>query len=300
MVLSLESIAASLRVAFPDVSFASLSLLGSGFDSVAVETDTGIVFRVGTTTDAARSYAMEHRLLPMLRPHVDVPIPEPRWYAAPGDVFPHAAIGYPKVAGDILLPESADGIDLRALAEDCAAFLLSMHHIPVDDARAWGADVWDADLAQLRSVVSPLLRERFDDAAYRTLDAWWAGVVADDVMHSFTPMLRHCDMWYENLLVTGDPPRLAGVLDFGDTSIGDPAREFAALQYMGDAFMAHALDAYGALGGDTSPAMRHRVRIFVALREFFGLRWAQTHKPGFEVEEQLGKVAAQFGVDVRD
>lgn len=280
------------------MEFASLSVLGSGFDSVAVETDTGLVFRVGTTTDAARSYAMEHRLLPHLRAHVDVPIPEPRWYCAPDATFPHAAIGYPKIAGEILTPEDAGDRDLRPLAEDCAEFLLSLHRIPVEEARSWGADVWDADLPQLRSVVMPLMREWFDDAGYRVLDAWWDGVVSDDVMPSFTPMLRHCDLWYENLLVAGNPPRLAGVLDFGDTSIGDPAREFAALQYMGDDFMAHALDAYGAQGGDDSPAMRHRVGIFVALREFFGLRWAQTHKPGFDVEEQVGKVALQFGIGI--
>ena len=268
-------------------------MLGRGFDSVAVETDSGLVFRIGTTPDAARSYAMEHRLLAALAPHVPAPIPQPLWYTPPCDAMPFAAIGYGKLAGDVLT-SLAEGRDLHALQEDIARFLLAMHRVPLDEARGWGVTTYTPDRAKIRDELAPVLRERFGANDYARLAAWWDELVADDAMRDFVPALCHNDLWYENTLVQGDPVRLAGVLDFGDVSIGDPAFEFAALQYLGDDFLAGAIEAYAAIGGDASAAVRHRIARYVAMREFFGLRWAVRNKVGFETEEQLQKIAAQF------
>ncbi len=65
----------------------------------------------------------------------------------------------------------------------------------------------------------------------------------------YTPTLVHGDLWYGNLLVNATGTRLAGVLDWENVAIDDPAQDFATLMHSGEAFTQAVMDAYERAGG---------------------------------------------------
>src|SRR5690349_9699572 len=81
--LDLYSVGASLATLFSDLNpVMPLHVLGSGFSNLVVETAGNIVFRIARNRRAASQHAKEARLLPQLKSHLPLPIPEPQWYAA--------------------------------------------------------------------------------------------------------------------------------------------------------------------------------------------------------------------------
>jgi hypothetical protein len=71
-------VALSLIEVFPDLEdITPLSRLGSDHISDIFETASGNIFCVGQNAAAIPSYEHANRLLPLLRPCLDLPVPEP-------------------------------------------------------------------------------------------------------------------------------------------------------------------------------------------------------------------------------
>ena len=118
----------NLELAFPDIgNVAPLRLLGEGFRSFVIGTAEGIVFRIGKNAHAAEGYTREGRRLPVLRPHLPVPVPSPQWYVMSSDKFPFGAMGYPKLRGRSLTPGLLSKGDEGGIATGIARFMLALH-----------------------------------------------------------------------------------------------------------------------------------------------------------------------------
>jgi aminoglycoside phosphotransferase (APT) family kinase protein len=274
----LSRIAEGLVRAFPDLGVVvPIRLLGSGFDSVAVEVSGGRVFRVARNQPAAAGQARELRLLPELRPHVPVPIPDPGWYADACPHFPFGVIGYPKIEGTALSPALLAQGDLAAIAGGLAAFLAALHRFRPERAEALGVPGPSARRAQieaLRDGELPLLRQLLTADEYRTVSDWWDAFLTDPALRAYRPCLLHGDLWYENILVDGAARSVAGVLDFGDAAVGDPAQDFASLLHLGERFTRHVLAAYVELGLTLGDDPGHRIQRYWELRELGGVQYA--------------------------
>ena len=61
----------------------------------------------------------------------------------------------------------------------------------------------------------------------------------------FTPRLTHTDLSYGNLIMDPSTGRLNGVIDWGNTKVGDPAREFMGAFGMSRTLGEKALSNYG-------------------------------------------------------
>lgn len=161
----------------------------------------------------------EHRWLPQLAPHLPLPIPTPIAKGAPGEGYPWPWSVYRWLDGE---PAATAAIhDLRQLAIDLAGFLLALYRIDATGGPAAGPhnfwrggplEVYDAETRA--SIVT--LRDEIDveqaTAAWETaLAATWTG----------TPVWVHGDVAVGNLLVRDG--RLAAVIDFGSSGVGDPA-----------------------------------------------------------------------------
>jgi len=257
----LDAIGPNLHAAFPQLgAIESLRLLGVGFRSIVVETSDGIVFRIGKNQDAANGYAKEARLLPYLRSRVPVAVPDPQWYAGSSDRFPFGVMGYRTLPGAPLQPTHLAQADPSRLASGIAAFLLALHHIPVDEALALGlagpADRM-AELEALRDDVLPPLRATLAGQDYAAVRQWWDRFLGDKAMRQYTPVLQHGDFWYENMLVDNTPASLVGVIDFEQAAVGDPAQDFATQLHLGVSFAERVVGAYHHLGGTFDAAFGH-------------------------------------------
>jgi hypothetical protein len=98
--------------------------------------------------------------------------------------------------------------------------------------------------------------------------AWIDGFVDDDRNVRFAPCLTHGDIAPEHVLV-GPDGDLAGVLDWGDASVGDPARDFAWILGESPDEGDRALSAYG---GAPDPRFRDRCRFGFAM-----IPWHEVH-----------------------
>jgi len=300
---ALPAIAVALQRAFPGLTNVSpLSILGEGFSSRVVETTGGVVFRIPRTPEAGARYAREALLLPRLKPYLPVAIPDPRWFLAACDGFPHGVIGYPRLPG-----RSLDFSDLRepslraAYGTQIAAILLALHRTPA--ALLPLLDPWpDPYLTWQRQVdtVLPVLKDCLKAGEYRRVATWWREFLADKTLRDYAPAVVHGDFWFGNLLA--EDGRITGLVDFENLTLGDPAVDFAALLYLGEDFYCQVLAAYLQQGGAVDAGFEHRLRAMWAVREFSGLDYAIRYDDPIELEDSLlklrrGPILSPAGLD---
>jgi aminoglycoside phosphotransferase (APT) family kinase protein len=123
-------------------------------------------------------------------------------------------VAYPLIAGEPLVAEDPDGV---------RAFLDALHAVDVDSVPAQRPDwleTYREQADEFRRVVLPLL-----DPDERSRGE---GLLAEvETLTGFRPAVTHSDLGPSHLLVRDG--RLAGVIDWGDARIGDPAIDYAWL-----------------------------------------------------------------------
>jgi aminoglycoside 2''-phosphotransferase len=267
-----------LAVGFPALQVQRSILLGEGWDSVALLVNDHLVFRFAKRPDAAVRQARETTLLPLLADRLPLPIPrythtwaDPAW---PGKRI----VGYELIAGE---PLSRSRSERHAIqATQLGVFVSALHAIPIGEARRYG--VVDRDAASLReayrgffAIVRENMLPLFTAQEQAAIVAFWSRYLEDDACFTFTPTLVHRDLIPEHVLfdpATGD---LAGVIDWGDAGIDDPAVDFAGVRrQLGDAFAdqmlatyQHALDA----------TVLRRMDFYAGMEPFHEIHFAQTH-----------------------
>jgi aminoglycoside phosphotransferase (APT) family kinase protein len=138
-------------------------------------------------------------------------------------------------------------------------------------------------------VVTPILAIRLEGRARARLEAWWDAFARDDRLRAPRRAVGHHDLWHHNLL-RSDAGRLSGVLDMAHLEVADPAHDFAAPRYFGDACMVDLITAYRAAGGRFDADDRYRAARFFEAREFGGLAWAIEHHDQPEIDAAIGKI----------
>jgi aminoglycoside 2''-phosphotransferase len=94
------------------------------------------------------------------------------------------------------------------------------------------------DLLRARKDVFPLLAGNVRYDVESQLEAF----LDDDANFTNAPTLLHAELWPEHVLFSRASGRLAGVIDFGDVSIGDPDYDLAFLaSKLGKDFIARLL-----------------------------------------------------------
>lgn len=184
-------------------------------------------FRLGSTMSvrlpSAAGYApqveKEHRWLPFLAPRLPLPIPRPLALGAPSFGYPWAWSIYEWIEGT---PANRAPIADRAgFARDVAAFLLALQRIDAAGGPPAGAHSFHRG-GSLRV---------YDDEARRAIARLPAGLDrsgAEEVWDAALaagfggpPVWVHGDVAPGNLIVRDG--RLAAVIDFGCSAVGDPA-----------------------------------------------------------------------------
>jgi len=220
--LSLEAATHLIERQFPVLAPARLELLGAGWDNAAFLVNERFVFRFPRRQVAVELIEREVRILPLLAPHLPLPIPVPTFVGAPADGYPYPFAGYPRLPGTTAcLPVWSEEERARN-AVPLARFLAALHRIPVsDETRAWapGKEA-GRPMSPLRDrlrALAPALGgievEGLADRADRlAVTPAWAG----------PPCWVHGDLYPRHLLVD-DQRRLCGVIDWGDAHLGHPA-----------------------------------------------------------------------------
>ena len=286
----LDLVGAGLRKTFPALeSITPMHVLGSGFNSVALETAEGLVFRIGKNDFATPGYRKEAHILPIIAAQITTPIPNPQWYAPTSPDFPFGVIGYRKLHGTPLNPASLTSANQPSLIRSLARFMLSLHTVSLI-AIADLSRTNISDYATLRDAVLPTLRSLLTAPEYAAIAHWWDVFLADAALRTYQPALCHGDLWYENILVDSASQSVAGILDFESMTIFDPALDFVALLYLGDDFVSQVIHAYRDAGGLLGDTFLRRLNLLWGLREFGGVHYSVQLNDAEELADSVAKI----------
>lgn len=226
-----EDLARSLiESQFPQLAPARVEPLGQGFDNTAFRVNGTHVFRFPRRQVAVPWLEAEVRLLPAITHRLPLPIPIPTLVGVPAEGYPWPFAGYPVIPGRTACAANLDAAQRAAAAAPLARFLKALHSIPREEAIRLGAG---ADTIRRLDLPHRLSRARADLGRLRERGLGRDLRPFETILASATPdytpradTLVHGDLYARHLLVD-ETGRLAGVIDWGDIHVGDPAVDLA-------------------------------------------------------------------------
>ncbi|SDK34768.1 aminoglycoside phosphotransferase family protein [Nonomuraea jiangxiensis] len=223
-----------------------------GWDNRTYRLGAELTVRLPTAAGYAPAIDKEHRWLPFLAPSLPVTIPASLAKGEPGEGYPFNWSIRGWLDGDTASAARID--DLSAFATAVADFVLALQRVEATGGPAAGA----------HSFYRGASPAHYDEETRRTLatldgrvDVTRAAAVWDaalDAAWSGPPVWFHGDLASGNLLVRDG--KLAAVIDFGTSGVGDPACDLVIAWTM---FSGDSREAFrGAVG--QSPATWARAR----------------------------------------
>jgi aminoglycoside phosphotransferase (APT) family kinase protein len=190
-----------------------------GWDNRSFRLGSELTIRLPTGDWYAQQVAKEQRWLPVLAPRLPLPIPTPVARGEPGAGFPYPWSVYRWIDGEIAMDARTD--DLPGFASRLAGFLAALRGVDATGGPPPGEHNFFRG--------GPL--GTYEDEAMEAVAALGAEIPRDAVMRAWEDAMRtswerdpvwlHGDVATGNLLVRDG--RLAAVLDFGCSGVGDPA-----------------------------------------------------------------------------
>jgi aminoglycoside phosphotransferase (APT) family kinase protein len=207
--------------------------------------DLGV--RMPSASRYAAQVEKEHRWLPRLAPLLPLPIPQPVALGRPCDRFPFAWSVYRWIEGETAA--AARIPDLRTFAVSLAGFLSALQAIDARDGPPAGAHNFfrGGPLATYDGDTRGAIAALADEIDTGLVTEVWETALASSWQRE--PVWVHGDVAAGNLLVREG--RLAAVIDFGSSGVGDPACDLAIAWTFLDAESRNALRATLSLDEQT-------------------------------------------------
>ena len=214
----------AIRGAFPGLGEAPVRALRHGWSHWTFAHGER-VFRFPRTANDARLLEGELRLLPLIAPRLPAPVPVPEWV---GEWRGRPFAGYPVIEGRALRRVTLFGPGGGTIAREIGQFLGALHGFPpeqaaealgvplperVPDPREWLEDIRMRVFPRLSATLRVAVEGGFTRYARDRFDP--------------PPRLVHNDLEFGHILERHG--RLAGVIDFSDAALRDPAADFAGI-----------------------------------------------------------------------
>ncbi len=228
---------------FSQFSHLPLAAIDGGWDHRSFRLGADLSVRLPSAEPYAAQVEREHRWLPFLATHLDIPIPHPVALGAPSPIFPWRWAIRTWLAG---VPASGEPLgESITFATDVGQFLRRLQTVALQAGITPGDDNFHrgGPLSHYADEAAAALTHFSDPIARRRCESVLAQALASADLTS--PCWLHGDLLPGNLLVARD--RLVGVIDFGLMAVGDPACDLMiAWSYFKGGARAAFFDAAGA------------------------------------------------------
>lgn len=272
-----RELTAQVQSVFPDLQFATAIVEERGGDHHILLLDQTYAFRFPRET--MHGLDVEIAVLAALRGRCDVAVPEYR-FVDPAGRF----AGYRFIAGDELTPWRFAALPAtiqHGVLDRAGRFLSVLHSLIPDDVLPigrWPVIATATDqIADARTRRLPQIARVFPKLAY-LIGAFYDGCPHDDIERQ---VVVHGDLVDDHLLLARGGRDLAGIIDFGDVALGDPAQDLMGFWAYGSDAVARVIAAYRAdadddLHGRSRLAfLRYRIDCFAELLASEGGRAAE-------------------------
>ena len=244
-----------IKEQFPELFPMKIRLLGAGWDNTAFVVNDTLIFRFPRRECAVSLLESEWYVLPKIASHLPLPIPIPGWKGSPTPRFPWPFLGYRILPGITACYANLSEEERVGFAQPIARFLSLLHAtslVSIAECQSFEKNVshlhWENLISKTlknfekMSLLGLLEKRKELESIIERLQ---------DVRSPASSAVVHGDFYVRHLLIDNDH-RLAGVIDWGDMHLGDPAidlsiaHSFLSLRSH-DAFR----DAYGEISEDT-------------------------------------------------
>jgi aminoglycoside 2''-phosphotransferase len=275
-----------VRERFPSVRAETFEPVGDGWDCYTYEADGEWIFQFPRLPGAEVSLRKQLAMLPELARELPAHIPSPEHISM---VPP--CMGYRKIEG---APVSLmDAIGDGFWPERLGRFLFDLHLVPPEfvGMRMIEPATWRERNRLLLAVFGERVGALLTTTERARSNAAFAAFLDDDRTARFAPGLIHHDLGPTHVLVSGSGD-LAGVIDWGDAEVGDPAADFAWLLFGAPVAGERALAAFG---GEADAGFRDRAHFYHRLGPWHEVLYGlDTEQPRF-VERGLAGVRERLG-----
>jgi len=259
--------------ACPELAGRSVQFLAEGWDFAMYEVEGGWLLRLPKREEAEEELAVEAALLPQLAPLLGVAVPEFTCVGAAEEILSRPFAIYRRIEGVAARSVECTGALIAALAPTLGSVLTALHRFPVNRAMACGVAAASTSLQEMRRTALERLgsiEERLDP---ELVVGCRAVLVADTSFSELSDsVLLHADFNDEHLLLDGRSHAVAGIIDWSDLQIGDPAADFAGLYGWGGEALVEALHLHYGNRRDGDGIVK-RARFRAACAELHNLQY---------------------------
>jgi aminoglycoside 2''-phosphotransferase len=166
-------------------------------------------------------------------------VPDFEYVATTKSGEPSTFVGYQKILGSPLDTKQLENSGTKdSMARSLGDFLSALHSIPLDsvgdhpmsrnpdpqNSAGW-RDVYRRLFEFADEHVFPRLSQQAKSREIHT----WQNFLSDDSNFDFSTVLVHQDLHTEHIIADHKLGTVAGIIDWGDCGIGDPAMDFVGL-----------------------------------------------------------------------
>ena len=281
--IDLDLATSLVRTQFSELARETVVPFGIGWDNVAYLVGERVVFRFPRRRVATRLMEREIAILPAIASALPLAIPVPRYIGVASDAYPHAFAGYERIRAATACARDLDDDSRLALANPLGAFLRALHAIDPVQLVARGLppdEIRRLDYTRRMELVrerEPLLRT--PESAVRTGVSATTIARAVDWLEAHPPRhiadgARRCvhgDLYARHVVLDG--ARVAGIIDWGDVHLGDPAIDLSIAHLMLPSSAHAAFRAtYGSISDDAWSTARFRAVHHAIIELDYGVR----------------------------
>jgi aminoglycoside 2''-phosphotransferase len=220
---------------YPDIEIQSVQLNAMGQHNDVLIINDHLIFRFPKFEDGIRQLAIETAILQGIQGQVSLKTPSPIYQNIETSLVGAAFIGYEMIKGEPLWRETVSSITeeavLQKLATQIATFLKALHGISVEETFSQPLPLVDKreEWLDLYERIQEKLFAFMRTDAQLVVSEHFETYLDTSENFAFEPVLRHGDFGTVNLLYDGNTQSIAGVIDFGNAGLGDPAVDFAGI-----------------------------------------------------------------------
>ena len=234
--LKVDEYKSLLRENLKELPVSSINLMLNGLDALVFDINDSIIVKIPRRDYLNEQFEKEVFLLQFLYNYYEneLMIPKIIYKWPKTEILPYNYFGYQKIPGRPLTKKDLTRKSSEIYGKQIANFLTILHTIPITNFQNTVIEVpnttdWTTIYQKLElrteKTIFPLIHMEIQNWIKKTFNEFLS------LSNTFNPVLLHGDLMKGNIIINSKEKVITGIIDWGDSRIGDPALDFASLSF---------------------------------------------------------------------